>query len=297
MGCEAAHDRWRTGRALVLQGRLQLVRRELNEAVRTFEQALAALRDARASRDPARAEALIFLGTTLAYLGKHDLAIKCYAEAARAQATRHDLLIQGRALWGLGLSYRRLGSLELAAEHLNKAKEAFEKIEELPDLAAVLHNIGQLAYQQKRFSDALRCFTQALRVAERLSLKISRASMLTEIARVHVATSNLDDANAVAEQALEAAQDAQDPMETAEAKTVLAAACARTGRADRAKELMAEALAAFRTQGAHARIAQTARDLGQTFMRQGAKADAADQLVIAMEAEEALREQSPSQAT
>src|SRR2546427_138218 len=55
--CVVAKDRWRTGRALVLLGRLQLVRRELNEAVGTFEQALAALRQAKASRDPARPDA------------------------------------------------------------------------------------------------------------------------------------------------------------------------------------------------------------------------------------------------
>jgi hypothetical protein len=60
-------------------------------------------------------------------------------------------------------------------------------------------------------------------------------------------------------------------------------------RPDRAKELMAEALTAFRLHGAHARIAQAARDLGETFIRHGAKTDAADQLVIALEAEDALR--------
>lgn len=287
--CAAAQDRWRKGRGLVLQGRLQLMRRELVEAVTTFEQALATLRQAKASRDPARSEALIHLGTTLAYLGKHDLAMKHFAEAADAQATRQDPVLQGRALWGLGLACRRLGDLDRAAKYLGQAREVFETAEELPDLARVLHNIGQLLYEQRHFSEALRHLAHALRMTERLGLKMTRAATLTEMARVHFATGNLEDATAMAEQAMSAAQVAPDAMEGAEARTVLAAVNAMQGRADRAKKLMAEAHEVFLAHGAHARIAQAARDLGQIFMRRGAKADAADQLALALEAEEALR--------
>lgn len=288
--CAAAKDPWRTGRALALLGRLQLVRRELHEAVKTLEQALAALRQAKASRDPARTDALISLGTALVYLGKHDLAMKRYAEASDAQATRHDPVLQGRALWGLGLTHRRLGDLDRATKYLSQALEAFEATEELPDFAGVLHNLGQLMYQRRRYSDALRYLAHALRVTERLNLQFTRAATLTEMARVHLATGTLEDAAAMAERAIETAQDAPDAMEVAEAKTVLAAVHAMRGRVARAKALMGEALAAFQTQGAQARVAQAARDLGEIFLRRGAKAHAADYLVIAIEAEEAVRE-------
>ena len=290
--CTSAQDRWRSGRGLVLKGRLQLVRRELDEAVKTFEQALATLRQAKASRDPARSDALIFLGTAWAYLGRHDLAMKRYAEAADAQATRQDPVLRGRALWGLGLANRRLGDLDRASTCLSQAREAFEATEELPDLARVLHNIGQLLFEQRRYSDALRHLAHALRLTERMDMKIVRAATLTEMARVHVATGHRDDAEALAEQAISAAHDAPDAMEGAEARTVLATACAMHGRLDRAKELMAEALATFRAHGAHARIAQAARELGETFIRHGAKTDAADQLVIALEAEDAIRKRA-----
>lgn len=288
----AAQDRWRTGRALVLLGRLQLVRRELHDAVKTLEQALAALRQAKASRDPARPEALITLGTALAYLGKHDLAMKRYAEAADTQAAQQNPVLKGRALWGLGLAYRRLGDLDGAAKCLSQAKDAFEATEDLPDLAGVLHTIGQLLYERRRYSDALRHLAHALRLKERLNLKITRATTLTEMARVHLATGNVEDAEAVAERAIEAAENAPDALEVAEAKTVRATVYAMQGRADRAKELMADAQASFLAHGAHARIAQAARDLGEIFMRRGAKADAADQLVIALDAEDTLRKQA-----
>ncbi|HVH32334.1 MAG TPA: tetratricopeptide repeat protein [bacterium] len=286
--CTTAQDPWRTGRALVLKGRLQLVRRELHQAVKTFEQALATLRLAKASRDPARSEALIFLGTTLAYLGQHDLAMKRYVEAADAQATRHDPVLRGRALWGLGLAYRRLGDLDRATGCLSQARAAFEATEELADLARVLHNIGQLLFAQRRYSEALRHLGHALRLTERLDMRIVRAATLTEMARVHLAIGHRDDAKALAERAISAAKDAPDAMEGAEARTVLAAVYAKQ-RPERAKELMAQALTTFRLHGAHARIAQAARDLGETLLRYGAKTDAADQLVIALEAEDALR--------
>jgi len=294
--CAQAKDRWRSGRALALRGRLQLVQRELPEAVNTLQQALATLRQAKASRDPARSDALISLGTALAYLGKHDLALKQYAEAADAQATRQDPVLRGRALWGMGLACRRLGDLERSARCLSEAKELFEAAEELPDLAGVLHNMGQLQYAQRQYAEALRYLSHALRVKERLNMTITRAATLTEMARVHMAMNNLEDAAAMAEQAIEAAEAASDAMEAAEARSVFAAVCAMTGRTERAKELMAKAVAAFRAHGAHARIAQAARDLGETFMRRGAKADAADQLVIALEAEETVRKGATPQA-
>ncbi len=292
--CVSAKDHWRTGRALVLLGRLHLVRRQLRDAITSFEQALEELRRAKASRDPARSEALIALGTALVYLGNPDLAVRRYVEAVEAQPTRRDPVLRGRALWGLGLAYRRLGDLDRAGECLSQAKEVFEATEELPDLAGVMHNLGQLYFEQRRYKDALRYLAHALRVTERLDLKMMRSATLTEMARVHLGIGQLEDAAALAERAIETAEDAPDAMEVAEAKTVLATACAMQGRTDRGKVLMTEAVAIFQSRDAHARVAQAARDLWAILMSRGAKADAADQLAIALEAEESLRKQPRS---
>lgn len=292
--CVTAKDRWRTGRALVLQGRLHLVRRQLREAITSFERALAELRRAKASRDPARSEALIALGTALVYLGNPDLAVHRFTDAVEAQPTRRDPVLRGRALWGLGLAYRRLGDLDRAGKCLSQAKEAFEATEELPDLAGVLHNLGQLHFEQRRHKDALRYLAHALRLTERLDLKITRGATLTEMARVHLGIGELEDAAALAVRAIEVAEETPDVMEVAEAKTVLATACAMQGGTDRAKVLMKEAVVVFRSRDAHARVAQAARDLWAILMSRGAKGDAADQLAVALEAEECLRKRRRS---
>src|SRR5438552_8536936 len=79
---ESARDHWRQGRALVLMGRIKIRARDYREAADLLERALAVLRTARASRDPVRAHALIFLGTSLVWLNRLEDALRRYREAA-----------------------------------------------------------------------------------------------------------------------------------------------------------------------------------------------------------------------
>jgi len=282
--CARARDLWRQGRCLLLRGMVKVRQREIPAAIPLLLDALAALRRARAGRDPARVEALITLGTALGYRGDYAGAIRRFEEAASAQVTRHDPVLRGKALWGLGLAHRKAGNLEAAGRHLREARDAFEAAEELRDLMRVLQNLGQLLFEQGQSREALRHLHQALRVMERLREPVNRAAVLTEIARVHLALGDLEQAEHFTRQALEGAQAAGDPVEVAEATALQARIARARGDAAAAMRLYREALAAFQARQLAPQVAEVARELGLLLRERGAHAQAAGYLAMSLEA-------------
>jgi len=263
---EQARDLWRMGRALLILGTAALQRRDIPAARKHLERSLETLRKAKASRDPARVEALTHLASALVYAGDYPRAIARYQEAARAQVAQQHPVLRARALWGLGAAYRHQGDLNTAYETLLASRDLFEKGEELDDLARVLHNLGQVAVEQEHFKDALRHFHHALRVAERLKLPTIRAGVLTEIARVHVALGTLDDAAAFAAQALSQARAVDDPIEVAEVHIVLARIAFARGNDTEAAKLLKTAAEIFTAQGMPHRVAELAREAGMALI-------------------------------
>src|SRR3990170_2213495 len=235
-------------------------------AVRHLSASLETLRKAKASRDPARVEALIHLASALVYAGDYPRAIKRYYEAARAQTEQRHPVILARALWGPGAAYRHQRELSSAHEALIGSRDLFEKCEELPDLIRVRHSLGQVAAEQQHHKDALRHYHHALRVAERLKMKVLRANVLTEIARVHVTLGSLDDAAAFASQALAEAKAAADPVEVAEANVVLARIAFARGNAAEGTRLIKTAAETFTAQGMPHRVAELAREAGMALL-------------------------------
>jgi len=263
---EQARDLWRMGRALLVLGTAALQRRDIPAARKHLEGSLEALRRAKASRDPARVEALTHLGSALVYAGDYPRAMARYQEAARAQAAQQHPVLRARALWGLGAAYRHQGELHTAYETLLASRDLFEKAEELVDLANVLHNLGQVAAEQQRYKEALRHFHHALRLAERLKRYVLRANVLTEIARVHVALGTLEDAAAFAAQALSQARAVDDPVEVAEVHVVLARIAVARGDDAEASRLLKTAAEIFTAQGMPNRVAELAREAGMALL-------------------------------
>jgi tetratricopeptide (TPR) repeat protein len=280
---EGAGDFWRAGRALVVMGWVKIRTRDIPPARPLLEDALTVLRRARAGRDPARVEALIALGTALGYMGEYAGAIRRFEEAARSDVAQHNPTFRGQALWGIGVAHRKLGQLTVAAEYLLQAKDAFEAAEELPDLASVLKNIGDLRLQQGQPRDALRYFHHALRVTDRLARRVTHASTLTEIGRAHLLLSDLEEASVFARRALAEAQDVGDPVETAEAQVVLARVAVLRGDPQGAIRLLKDALTVFQARHMATKVAGVAKELGLLLHERGAHAQAAGYLAMSLD--------------
>lgn len=282
-GAEQSKDEWRVGRALLLMGRSKLRQREFPAAITLLEKCVTALRRAKASRDPARVEALIALGTTLVYMGDYPAAIRKYGEAAKSDVAQHNLKLRGRALWGIGWAERKLGKFDSAREYLLKARDVFEQAEDLLDLMRVLKNIGELLHEQGKSREALRFLHHALRVANRVQTPVVRASTHTEIGRINVSLGNLDDGEHFAQLALEEAVSVNDPVEVAEAKVVLAQIHARRGDIPAGIDMMKDAVDIFRARKMRGKIAVVARELGLLLRARGSHAQAAEYLALSLE--------------
>lgn len=282
-GCEHEKDYWRLGRVMIQQGKLRLRQRTYSQAADILESALVMLRRAKAGRDPARVQALILLGTALTRMDRWDAALRRYQEAVEAEVTRHDSVLRGRALWGLGWVHRKLGRMDDARANLVKSRDAFESAEELPDLMMVLHNLGQLDHEQGRVREALRHFHHALRVIERLQRPRDRASILTEIGRVHLTLGELEEAEHFATQALDETRRTGDPVEAAEAQVVLSRIRLARGEVKPAVEGVRQAMAVFLERGMKAGAVRVARDFGLALKDRGAHADAAEFLALVAE--------------
>jgi tetratricopeptide (TPR) repeat protein len=268
-------DFWRLSRALFLKGRLKIRQREFPEAVALLKQAMVIFRRARASRDPARVEALIALGTAHGYLREFPSALRNYEEALRSEPSKSDPALRGRALWGLGLTHRLLGNHDVARDYLMQAKEAMEIAEELLDLTRVLKNLGELFLAVGKPTQALQYLHRSLRVMERLQKPVDRASTLTEIGRANETLGKLEEAKHFAGQALDEAVKVEDPVEVAEAQIVLARVFVRERQVSTGVKLFNEAIAILRERKLSGKIVELTRDFGLLLREVRAYAESA----------------------
>ncbi len=280
---ERAKDFWRVGRAMLLMGTVKLRQLEFPQAIAFLEEALRMFKHARVGRDRVRAEALIFLGTALVRTGNYTAAMRRYEQALRSGVARRDLIIRSRSLWGLGWTSRRMGDLDRAGYYLLEAKDTLEKAEELPDLVRVLHNLGQLLFEQGQARKALRYLHQALRVMDRLQMQLERPCTLTEIGRVHLSLGDPEETKHFAGQALEEAKKIGDPVEAAEAQLVLARAHHLLKDPGTAVKLLKEAVATFKERMMQPKLVEAATQLGLLLRERGAHAEAAEYLALVVE--------------
>jgi tetratricopeptide (TPR) repeat protein len=280
---EAGRDFWRLGRALVMMAQVKMRLRDHGEAISLLQRALSVLKKAKASRDPVRVRALIYLGTCLVRLERYDDALQRYIEAARSDVAKHDPIQRGRALWGLGWICRRQGQVDNAKTYLLQAKDAFESAEELADLIRVLHNLGQVEHEAGHFREALRYFHHALRVVDRINSPLDRAATLTEIGRVHFSLKNLQEAEHFTRTGLEEARKAGDPVEVADAQLLLGRIRLVLGDVKTAVGLLKEALAAFRARRMESKAVEAAKEFGLALRARGAHAEAAEFLAQVLE--------------
>lgn len=282
---QQARDLWRLGRALLEMGVVKVRERNFSDAVPLLEEALTVFRRARAGRDPHFARALITLGTAWANLGELTRAVRLFEKASRSEVADRTPTLKGRALWGLGQAYRKMGRLALARSILEEAKDAFERAEELEDYIKVSKALAQILFQEGQAKAALRHLLHALRASERLGMTVMHASTLTEIGRVHIAMRRVEEAADFARQALEAAQANGDPVEVAEATAILARVHLERGEIATATRLYKEALHAFKQRKMKVKMAEVARELGLLLRERGAHAQAATYLAMALKEE------------
>jgi class 3 adenylate cyclase/tetratricopeptide (TPR) repeat protein len=189
-----------------------------------------------------QAQLLAWLATMRQAQGHGRAAIALGLEAVARAAAAGDLEAEGQARLALDWAYWESGQGALAT-HSERALEIYEQLGDLGKQAAILNNLGGIAYYAGRWDDALTLYERARVLLER----------------------------------------AGDSLGTALGAINAAEVLMNRGQLDRAETLLVGALQVFRASHDVGMIAQTRMYLGRVLFLQGRFAEARDRLDEARE--------------
>ena len=148
-------------------------------------------------------EAMILnnMGTTYRGLGDLDSALKCHEEAL---PVLHDVGLpnEATALQNIGHVYRDKGEFQKAIDYYQQALKLYEARGNRRAIAQDLADTGEASLLLSQTGQALENWGQALPLAHASGDRILEASVLTGMARAHIAESKLDEAQTSLDSAL-----------------------------------------------------------------------------------------------
>ncbi len=156
------------------RGMQDLLSGDAEEARAFFESALAS--------DPKMAWARYELGNALNQLSRFEQAAVAFTEARAQALDSGDLNLAGAAATGLGMVAWRNGDLPLAEQHLNEARQRFEAVGNDANLASALGNLGILAENLGRRSEAKTLYGQTLSLYRQAGKKLGESAVYSNLA-------------------------------------------------------------------------------------------------------------------
>jgi len=156
-----------------------------------------------------------------------DLGTKALADYRRMNAPRRAIAPTGN----LGWAYQALGDFETAKELFVQA-EALAASNGDADRVVWLNQLGNAAFAEHRFDDALRYYTQALENG-RPSNHPELAAILTNLARTNLELAQFDVARKYVQEALTSTKDAEQQLSTRIIDARIDAASGNPGNAEK----------------------------------------------------------------
>jgi CHAT domain-containing protein/Tfp pilus assembly protein PilF len=148
-------------------------------------------------------EAMILnnMGTTYRGLGDLDSALKCHEQAL---PILHDVGLpnEATALQNMGHVYRDKGEFQKAIDYYQQALKLYQARGNRRAIAQDLADTGEASLLLAQTGQALENWGQALPLAHASGDRILEASVLTGMARAHIAESKLDEAQTSLDSAL-----------------------------------------------------------------------------------------------
>ncbi|MEU4236863.1 tetratricopeptide repeat protein [Actinoplanes sp. NPDC026619] len=203
-------------------------------------------------------------------------ALTVHGHAHRAARAAGDTGGAALALGSLGVTYRRLGHYDQAAELLQRAQALFRQIGDSDGEARALTNLGGVEERRGRLRPAADHYERALELSRRSGDRSAESAALSNLGFLE---SRLGDHERAAErqaQALALNRAAGDVIAAAGAQTNLGAANTRLGRHRLAARHLRQALSAYQRLGNRAGEACVLDELGTLHARLAQPALAAD---------------------
>ncbi|WP_418959828.1 AfsR/SARP family transcriptional regulator [Streptomyces tritici] len=210
--------------------------------------------------------ALTPFGKDIPY-GQLAAAAKALAETA---ARRGDDHVAGRAYFVCGNTALQSARLAEAEEYARRAAEACERVGDLVILRQTLNDRGLIAQFQHRYEDAVRCYDQAIELAQKLGHRSGELVTRLNAAQARLRSGRAEEALAACGEALAALLEVEDHHGAAYALCVRGMALHELGRYAEAVESHTRCLALCETwqilgqeSQARFRLAETLRVMGR----------------------------------
>ena len=145
---------------------MEEIRGNLAQAETNYKKALAIRRQLNDLKD--LGASLNNLGVINEMTGHFDTALVFHRENLRIQEQLRDTVKIARAQFNLAAAYQEMGLYPEAQSHLLDARLILEARNDRDGMAKVYTQLGHLQLELDRYSDALKWYTRALHMRERL---------------------------------------------------------------------------------------------------------------------------------
>jgi len=175
-------------------------------ALELAEKALAACRNLKPMPEPLESRMLFVLASAHLTNGAWDRSIKLYDEAIKASGTLFDLRREAKMYSGLAWAYQELGQLDTAARYATRSVAVLETLRDRVSLARSENNLGMVLMARGDLVEARKHLDRARELADETDLMVGRSPILASLCELCLQEGNVEQAGALADEALELAE-------------------------------------------------------------------------------------------
>lgn len=221
---------------------------------------------------------LVNLGLLLTHQGQTPEATSYLQQALGLSVTHKEYYRYGEVHNALGVNHRRLGHIDKAVDHYRQAYQFYEAVQE-PLLAAhAVLNCGNAYASGGEYAQARLLHSRALETYEKLGETVHAANARAELAHVAWREGHFEEADGLAEAALE---HLTDHNERGRMLVIKARTLEKKGQTVAAVDLYRQGLALLGENTDTTDTAEACYELGDLLMRQGKAGEASPYLARA----------------
>ncbi|MBE2220557.1 MAG: protein kinase [Anaerolineae bacterium] len=252
------------------QGSLAARRGWLAEGIVHMRAGITALRQIEPPDHQKEAFAVAWLAFGLMMQGKYEESACAAQESLDLYPETRDDWLKAGCLRLLGASALHRGRLDEAADYLTACLETCAQIDERRIRTYASMNQGRIALLRGEYGQAQQWLDESLNLSQQLDDKLSHADLLRDLGLLAVHQGQIDQALVHLEKSLAIAEEIGS-SNTGATKTYLGIVWQQRGEWDKATHLLRDGLAAARTLGHQAEVAECLHQMGILTYRQGAE--------------------------
>ena len=272
---QAVSDRRAEADRLLKQGRQQYQTGQFREALQSWQQALAILREI--GDRAGEGITLYNIGFVYAHLGQYPQALEQYQQALAILREIGDRAMEGVTLNNIGLVYASLGQYPQAKEQYQQALAIVREIGDRATEGTTLNNIGEVYRKLGQYPQAKEQYQQALAIVREIGDRATEGKALNNIGAVYAHLGQYPQAKEQYQQALAIVREIGDRATEGTTLNNIGEVYASLGQYPQAKEQYQQALAIVREIGDRATEGTTLNNIGTVYAHLGQYPQAKEQ--------------------